>query len=210
MAKEFRDRERKKGWVIKSERPEETAIEPVSYYTDEEIEKYASSGGMKRTQEKIAARILDLLDMDGGKLLDLGCGVGYTTEVYQNQGYEVIGLDILPKMLEHARVKGLKVVEGDMRDLQKLFKEDEFDAVVSASALQWLTCREDLKKVASVISHVLKSGGKIVIQFYPKSEEDMENTARIFRKYGFEGEIVIDNPDNPTKRTIYLVMEKQV
>jgi 18S rRNA (guanine1575-N7)-methyltransferase len=201
-------KENRKGWHIRTERPEEIHLEPNLYYTDEEIGAYASSGGMKRTQEKIAVRILELLDLSKAKILDLGCGVGYTTEIYQNAGYDVVGLDVLPKMLEHAKAKGLRTVQGDMRELPKLFEEGEFDAVVSASALQWLTAREDLKRAASAINHVLKSRGKIVIQFYPKSEEEMENTARIFKRQGFEGEIVIDNPDNPKKRTIYLVMRK--
>jgi len=199
--------EKRKKWKVKIERPEEVYGDPSSYYTEEEIERYARSGGMKRAQERIAHRILELLGLKkGSKLLDLGCGVGFTTEVYRKEGYEVIGLDILPKMLEKAKEKGLKVKEGDMRELPKLFEREEFDAVVSASALQWIKEREDIEKLVSGIRYVLKKGGKLVIQFYPKSQKELWRVARLFKKEGFEGEVVIDNPDNPRKRRIYLSM----
>ncbi|MCD6403752.1 MAG: class I SAM-dependent methyltransferase [Nanoarchaeota archaeon] len=198
----------KRRWKVKIERPEEVYGDLSLYYTEEEIERYARSGGMKRAQERIAHRILELLELKkGSKLLDLGCGVGFTTKVYQEEGYEVIGLDILPKMLEKAKEKGLKVKEGDMRELSKLFEREEFDAVVSASALQWMKKREDLEKLAFGIRYVLKRGGKLVIQFYPKSEEELWKVARIFKGQGFEGEVVIDNPDSPRKRRIYLSMK---
>jgi len=201
---------KKKGYkVVSIDRPEEIYGTPSLYYTDEEIEKYARCGGIRRAQEKIAYRIIELLDLEKkAKLLDLGCGVGYTTAIYKSEGYDVIGLDVLPKMLQKAREKGLRVVEGDMRELPTLFDKGSFDAVVSASALQWLKQREDIIKVAYGINHVLRDKGRVVIQFYPKSEEEMMNVARIFKREGFSGEIIIDNPENPKKRTIYLVMNK--
>lgn len=203
-----RRRGKERGWHVKIDRPEELYLDPSMYYTDAEIEKYARSGGMRRAQEKIAHRIMELLQEEGIKLLDLGCGVGYTTDEYKKAGYEVVGLDILPRMLEKARERGLNVVEGNMIDLPNLFNKKDFDAIVSASALQWLKAREDLTKVASGANYVLKDNGKLVIQFYPKSQEELMNTARIFKKQGFGGEVITDNPENPKKRTIYLSMRK--
>ena len=83
--------EKNRGWKVKIDRPEEIYGNPEDYYTEEEIERYARSGGMRRAQQKIALRILQLLNIEeGSKLLDLGCGVGYTTEVYLNKGFEVV------------------------------------------------------------------------------------------------------------------------
>ncbi|MFC1685821.1 class I SAM-dependent methyltransferase [Nanoarchaeota archaeon] len=199
---------KEKGWKVSIDRPEEIYVEPSKYYTDEEVKKYILSGGMKRTQEKIAYRILELAKLKGGKVLDMGCGIGYTASVYEREGFSVVGLDVLPKMLEEARKKGLRVVEGDMRDVSDMFGEGSFDAIFSVSALQWLKEKKDLEKVAFGIRKVLKAGGKLVIQFYPKTEEEMMMTAKIFKKAGFEGQIIIDNPKNPMKRVIFLVMDK--
>jgi cyclopropane fatty-acyl-phospholipid synthase-like methyltransferase len=209
MGKNYKSRRKNRRWIVSIDRPEEIYGDPSLYYTDEEIEKYARCGGMRRAQEKIAYRIIELLDLEKkAKLLDLGCGVGYTTSIYQSEGYDVTGLDILPKMLQKAQEKGLKVIKGDMRELPNLFDKGSFDAVVSASALQWLKQREDITKVSFGINYVLRDRGRLVIQFYPKSEEEMMHVARIFKRNGFGGEIIVDNPENPKKRTIYLVMEK--
>lgn len=201
--------EKYRRWVVKVDRPEEIYKDPSLYYTEEMIEKYARSKAMKRAQEKIAHRIVELLNLEKGvRLLDIGCGVGYTTAVYKLYGYDTVGIDVIPKMLEKAREKGLKVKLGDMRNLQKLFKKESFDAVVSASALQWLKEKEDIEKVAQGINYVLKKDGKVVIQFYPKSEKEMMTVAKIFKKNEFKINIIVDNPNNPKKRTIYVLLNK--
>jgi cyclopropane fatty-acyl-phospholipid synthase-like methyltransferase len=198
------------GWKVKIKRPEEIYENLSEYYTKEEVERYARSGGMRRAQQKIALRILQLLGLDEGpRLLDLGCGVGYTTEVYQNLGYRVTGLDILPEMIKHAKEKSLKVIQGDARSLSELFRKEKFDAVVSASALQWLKEESDIAKVASGVYYVLEKEGKAIIQFYPRTEEELKKTFLIFKKNGFEGRIVIDNPDIPKKRVVFLALNKK-
>ena len=54
----------------------------------------------------------------------------------------------------------------------------------------------------------LKDKGKLVIQFYPKSQEELMKTARTFKREGFQGQVIVDNPKNPKKRVIYLVMNR--
>lgn len=207
--KSMKNIRKSKGWVVRGERPEETCGSPEIYYTDEEIKKYSSSGAIRRTQEKIAYRIMQLLDMASGlKLLDLGCGPGFTMSVYKNEGYNVVGIDVLPKMLGKAKENRLNVVQGDVRELKNYFSSQQFDAVVSASALQWLKDKKDINDAAKGINYILKLHGKIVFQFYPKSQDELENFASVLIDNGFEGNIITDNPDNPVKRTIYLVMEK--
>lgn len=197
-----------KGWTVKNVRPEETLGNPAFYYTDDEVEKYAHSGGMRRAQEKIAHRILELLGLEGGKLLDIGCGPGYTANIYQTEGYEVVGLDIIPKMIEKAKANGFKAYIGDMRDLKQIFPNKRFGGIVSVSALQWLNDSNDLKKVAEGVFSVLEKGAPAVFQFYPKSEQEAKNVVRIFEQNGFHGEVIIDYPDVPKNRTVYLVMKR--
>jgi len=84
--------------VCKNDRPEEYLADPNIYYTDEEVEKYAHSGGMRRAQEKIAYRVLELLELKpGSSLLDIGSGPGYTAEVYRSKGYNVTCMDLISK-----------------------------------------------------------------------------------------------------------------
>jgi len=198
----------KKGWKVKIERPEEVFGVPEKFYTKEEVEKYAKSSSMKRTQRKLTLRIIELLQAKPpAKVIDLGCGVGYSTELLEELGFNVIGIDILDEMLKHALQKGLNVKKADMRCLNKHFHKEEFDYIISVSALQWISIRER-EKVAKGCYYILKPRGKIGIQFYPKSEEEMLKTGRIFKKSGFKVEFIIDNPNNPRKRTIYIIAEK--
>ena len=198
-----------KGWVVKNDRPEEYLGDPHFYYTDEEVEKYARSGGMRRAQEKIAYRVLELLELEPGKsLLDIGSGPGYTADVYRSEGYNVTCLDLIPKMIDKAKEKGFEAYVGDMRDVGKLFEGRKFDGVVSVSALQWIKNKQEIQRVAQGIYSVLNKGGILVIQFYPKSEQELKETANIFMHNGFHGQIIIDWPDIPKNRTIYLVMKR--
>lgn len=200
---------KKKGWIVKVQRPEELYSSPNEFYTREEVEKYARSSHMRRTQRKITLRILELLNAQPpARVLDMGCGVGYSTEVLIELGYKAIGIDINPFMLEIAKKKGLEVFNCDMRNLSKYFKKSDFDYVISASTLQWIKEMSEIKKISKEIYYILKNNGGLGIQFYPYSERELYSIFWKFKRTGFEGKIVIDNPQAPRKRTIYMIMNK--
>ncbi len=199
-----------KPWRVRKERPEEYLGRPEFYYTEDEIKRYSGSTGVRMAQERIAERICGFLDLAGkGKILDLGCGPGYTASWIIGQGHDVIGLDLLPGMLEKASEKGIKTIKADMRRFSDKLKGQEFDAVISASALQWIKKSQGLASVAGEIFCVLKENGKCVIQFYPQSSEEMEKVLRVFRSQGLEGEAKVLNADDPRKREVYLVLRKK-
>lgn len=198
-----------KGWIVKNDRPEEYLRDPFLYYTDDEVEKYSRSGGMRRAQEKIAYRVLELLDLESGSsLLDLGAGSGYTADVYRSEGYNVTCLDVIPKMIEKAKEKGFEAYVGDMRNMGEIFSGRKFDGVVSVSALQWIKDKQEIQKVAQEVYSVLNKDAPLIIQFYPKSEQELKETANLFTKNGFYGQIITDWPDIPKNRTTYLVMKR--
>jgi len=203
-------KKKQEGWVVKNIRPDEFLQDPFLYYTDDEVEKYARSSGMRRAQEKIANRVIELLDLEpGSSLLDLGSGPGLTAEVYRDFGYEVTCLDLIPKMVEKAREKSFEAFSGDMKNVGELFNGRKFNGVVSVSALQWIKSKEDLKKLAQGIYSLLEKNSPLIIQFYPKSEQEMKENAKVFAQNGFEGEIKIDWPDIPKNRTIYLALKRK-
>ncbi len=208
-SKEKHRRKKTKGWVVKNDRPEEYLASPQLYYTDDTVDRYARSGGMRRAQEKIAYRVLELLDIEpGASLLDLGSGPGFTANIYRNEGYDVTCLDVMDNMVCKAKENGFDAYTGDMRDAGEIFSGRKFDAVVSVSALQWLTDKCEIEKAARGIYSVLDTGSSAVIQFYPKSEQKLDEAANAFVKSGFSGEIITDCPDVPKNRTVYLVMKK--
>ena len=72
------------------------------------------------------------------KILEIGCGLGYTSYSLSKLGHNVVGLDISLKSIHHAKRRfqheNLEFICGDYRD----FKFTEFDLVVSTELIEHL------------------------------------------------------------------------
>ena len=203
--------QKEKKWVIKNIRPEENYSRKASeYYNKEVSENYSKSKPVQRMQRQITLRAIELANFKkGAKILDLGAGTGYSMRVLKELGFKVRGIDVSSEMIKKARENELEVIEADMRKIP--FNNNEFDGIISISALQWLVADkedEEIKKVAKETRRVLKDKGKAVFQFYSKSEEEAIKTAKLFSKQGFEVQLVTDYPENSKKRKTYILLEK--
>lgn len=71
------------------------------------------------------------------RLLDLGCGTGWTSVFLARMGYEVVGVDISADMIAHARrqAAGLDNLRFEVTDYEELPYVSEFDAAVFYAAL---------------------------------------------------------------------------
>lgn len=94
------------------------------------------------------------------RVLDLGCGVGRTTRVLADEGFDVVGVDISAEMVERAnRVHpDLDVRVGDAADLD--FEDESFDYVLfSYTGLDYLHPEENRFRALREIRRVLRPGG---------------------------------------------------
>ncbi len=72
----------------------------------------------------------------GARILDVGCGTGYFTRRFADEGYEVTGLDPDPAMLAYARGHRAGTEDYMLGDGRRLpFSDDEFDYCISITAL---------------------------------------------------------------------------
>ncbi len=98
------------------------------------------------------------------KVLDVGCGTGYTTEaILRTLGHgEVVGIDLTPqqlrKSMEKLKSKRLVLMRGDAEGLP--FREEVFNATVSVGAVEYFP---NPKKAVQEMMRVVKSDGKIAI-----------------------------------------------
>ena len=95
------------------------------------------------------------------KVLDMTCGSGSQVFFLKNLGYDVVGADFSPALLNIARKKATEnnldvlFLDGDMRDLHI----GEFDAVITIfNAIGHLT-KKDFERALKNIKDNLKNGG---------------------------------------------------
>jgi len=171
-----------------------------------------------RTQKKILMRALELLELktNCGLILDAGCGPGFVAAYLNEMGHKTVALDIISEFLRFYDIEYLNPILADM--CYPPFKPDSFDSIISISALQWIirdvkseSERLILTNLFKSFYQILKPESNMIVQFYPKSTIIMDYIAEIVsNNTNFEGNFIIDNPDNPKKRKIFLLLEKKI
>jgi SAM-dependent methyltransferase len=122
-----------------------------------------------RTEPEINRALNMLRPPDGARVLDLACGSGRHSLELRRRGFEVVGADISPELLEIARRdatgQGLEAefVEADLRELDF---DAEFDVVLSLNdgAIGYFESDEENLRSFDVIARALKPGGQHLMQ----------------------------------------------
>lgn len=202
---------------IKRKRPEETYNKVSDYFRGEILRQYATSKSIIKIQEKITIRALELLNLrkKDALILDAGTGPGFTATYLNEIGFKTVAIDIISEFLYYYDIKDLNPIATDM--CFPPFKPNTFDAIVSISALQWIyrDLKDEqmylmLKNLSKSFFQILKPNSQVIIQFYPKSKEIMENIGKIVVKNtDFNGNFIIDNPNSQKKRRIFLLLNKE-
>ncbi|HET7439814.1 MAG TPA: methyltransferase domain-containing protein [Terriglobales bacterium] len=102
-------------------------------------------------------------NVTGTKALDFGCGTGRSTRFARKLGFEVVGVDISPKMIAKARELDRG---GDYRLLDEdnlgKFTRDSYDLVLSLFTFDNIEGGETKVRLFHELGALLKSTGKII------------------------------------------------
>ena len=94
--------------------------------------------------------------LPNGKLLEIGCGSGELLENVRAAGWEAQGIDVDPRAVEHARMKGLPVTLASGETAQ--FPDNYFDAVVMSHVIEHV---HDPTGLLRECWRILKPNGRI-------------------------------------------------
>ena len=129
--------------------------------------KYAQERETSTMQDwKIEQRsnFLSLLQKEQKKaLLEIGAGTGRDSKFFQEQGLEVVCIDLSPAMVELCKQKGLTAYVMDMTNIQ--FPAGSFDAAYAINSLLHLT-KAEFPVVLRKIDEVLTEDGVFFLGIY--------------------------------------------
>ena len=109
--------------------------------------------------------VLELLDESGarGTLLDFGMGPGVFAPEIAARGFDFVGVDISPEMVERAEALGVpraRFVVGDLDALESF--RGSADAVLAIGLIDYL---EDTNDGLRRLAECLKPGGVLIVSF---------------------------------------------
>ncbi|TET58720.1 MAG: class I SAM-dependent methyltransferase [Promethearchaeota archaeon] len=205
-------------------------------YLKDKAEEYDSSRWMERNQKRSTLNSLQYLideklnDREDGVIemgvspliLDLGCGSGFSSEILIENGFRVIGIDILEDMLSKAgekknNFKDYKALELVLADINYLpIKPNSVDHIISISSYNFIihgmeNYGEKVKltyDTAKYLHKILKEKGRVIIEFYPKDDKELKMFNKSFINNGFSGFMVKQNPKQKSGQT-YLLLKKK-
>lgn len=124
----------------------------------------------------------------GKKVLDVGCGEGYGTNLIAKYAARAVGVDIDEKVILKAQKKykkrNLKFMTGRASNLQ-IEKNNAFDIVVSFETIEHLTAKKQQEFLTSVKGVLRKNGQFIVSTPDKKNYSDVRNYQNPYHKKEF-------------------------
>lgn len=157
--------------------------------------------------------IFKILPPPPARLLDLGCGTGWTTEFFAKRGYECVGVDISEDAIEYA--KQYHSLEGKINyyvmDYENLQFNNKFDIVIFYDSLhhaedEFIALKSAYNALVPGgyvitlepgIGHSITKTSRDAVKLYNVNEKDMPpaKIVSIAKKIGFRKFRMYNSPD---------------
>ena len=127
---------------------------------------------------KYGEGLIDLLSpKPKERILDLGCGTGYLTNLIAGLGAEVIGIDNSVEMIEKAKAE-YPNIDFEILSATDFHFAEKFDAIFSNAVLHWVLEKE---KAIDCMYETLKTNGRLVIEMGGKN--NVQSIMDAIKKY---------------------------
>ena len=104
--------------------------------------------------------------MNGNKVLDMACGTGNASIIFNDLGYDIRGFDISETMIEYAKSKNNKI-NFYIDDMLTFTLNDKVDLVVCyMDSLNYLSTLKQLEKVFINVFNCLENKGIFIFDYH--------------------------------------------
>lgn len=105
-----------------------------------------------------AKKLLDLIPLRNGRLLDVGCGIGWVVDEAQKRGFQAVGIDLNTEYIS----EGKRYLKVDLRtsSLENFSSKEKYDIVVLKHVLEHII---DPKKFLTKIKKLMTPGGYLIV-----------------------------------------------
>ncbi|MDI6765235.1 MAG: ATP-binding cassette domain-containing protein [Bacteroidota bacterium] len=105
--------------------------------------------------------------LEGKKVLDVGCGIGYFTKFYLDRSAKVTGLDIAPVVIDRLKksIPSAEFIRADISSADGRLKK-MFDVIHSFNTIIHITDDEKFQTTLMHLCKMLKMGGYLFITDY--------------------------------------------
>ena len=121
-----------------------------------------------------------------GKLLDIGCGTGENAIFLAQNGFSVVGIDLVPAAIEKAKQKANKLglrIDFSVGDALHLrFPPDEFDSVIDSGLFHIFDDKRRLAYIDQIAKVLRPDGGYFMLCFSEKEPTDWGGPRRVSKE----------------------------
>jgi SAM-dependent methyltransferase len=108
-----------------------------------------------------------------GTILDIGAGTGAFGYIFKELGYEVLEIDVAPRMIQMCKRNGLKGKVWDIVESGIPFRDDSFDLVIAAQFFHGLN-PEKRNKLYKESQRVSKNGRVLLYEYNVRRKNNLK------------------------------------
>jgi cyclopropane fatty-acyl-phospholipid synthase-like methyltransferase len=102
----------------------------------------------------------------GAKIIDMPCGKGRHSIFLNKQGYTVIGLDLSPASIQHAKQYESTTLQFHTHDMREVWEDSDADAVFNIfTSFGYFDSDSEDQRCVKAFTSALRPKGKLVVDF---------------------------------------------
>jgi 2-polyprenyl-3-methyl-5-hydroxy-6-metoxy-1,4-benzoquinol methylase len=143
------------------------ALAKVAFMTDESYHTYESFKSWSSDPDDSHDRFFSMevapLNLaPGARMVEIGFGEGRFLDYAKRAGFEAVGIEIIPSLVERAKARGLNARIGRLTDL--IDQAGSFDMVTALDLIEHLAT-DEIRKFLFDSASLLKKGGFVFLRF---------------------------------------------